>query len=245
MLGFVLCDDNSNILNKLASTLESIFINHNFDAEVVFQTTAPEDVLTFLKNNSASVVILDINLKSSISGLEVAKRIREFNKDIYIIFTTAHLEYVMVAYKVKTFDYLAKPISRERLEETIVRLFDDIKANSRKYIRIDNRNTLISQDDITYIKKDGMKLVFHTDTKQYVAYNSFNKIESYLPDNFVRCHKSYIANINKIQNVESSTNTVFFNQDVCYIGPKYKNNLLEVLKHGNSTGHLEFTNNTK
>ena len=44
-----------------------------------------------------------------------------------------------------------------------------------------------------------MKLVFHTECNDYEVYSSFNKIQDYLPSNFVRCHKSYIANINKIK----------------------------------------------
>ena len=47
---------------------------------------------------------------------EKAEKIREFNKDCYIIFTTGHLEYSLVAYKLKTFDYLAKPIDKMLLQ---------------------------------------------------------------------------------------------------------------------------------
>ena len=140
----------------------------------------------------------------------------------------------MMAYKVKTFDYLPKPLTIERLEETIIRLFNDLKTNSKKYIQIGNKNTIINQDDILYIKRDGMKAVFTTANGNYETYTSFNKLESSLPKNFVRCHKSYIANINKICDIQNNTTIEFSNELSCTIGPKYKNHLLEVLnKNGN------------
>ena len=75
-----------------------------------------------------------------------------------------------------------------------------------------------------------MKLIFYTDTREYQIYSSLSKISELLPNNFIRCHKSYIININKITNIQASLNTVLFEHDKCYIGPKYKNNLMEVLE---------------
>ncbi|MBQ3415723.1 MAG: response regulator transcription factor [Clostridia bacterium] len=230
MINFVICDDNVNILDKLSKTLENIFAINGFDAEVALTTNNTDKLLNFVESTKTDVLILDINLKSNKSGLEIAQIVREKNKDIYIIFTTAHLEYAMVAYKVKTFDYIAKPITYDRLEDTIKRLFDDINGLPKKYIKIDSKNTLVDASEILYIKRDGMKIVFKTETQDYYTYSSFNKIQFNLPNNFVRCHKSYIANINKIKDVEPVTNTVTFNDgNYCEIGPKYKKSLMEVL----------------
>ena len=233
MLNFVICDDNINILNKLSKMLENIFVKYNYDAKVDFVSDNPDEVKDYVCLNNTDVVILDINLTATRTGLEVAQAIREKNKNAYIIFTTGHLEYAMVAYKFKTFDYLAKPITQERLEETIVRLYGDIYSKPKKYLKIDNKNTIIDENEINYIKRDGMKLVFCTDSRDYEIYSSFNKVKDTLPDNFVRCHKSFIANIDKISNLEPVENRIIFNNSnfSCDIGPKYKNNLMEVLNN--------------
>lgn len=230
MLNFVICDDNLNLLDRLAKMLENIFIKNEFDAQIVLKTDNTDTLLDFVDSTKTDVLILDINLKSNKSGLDIAKAVREKNKDIYIIFTTAHLEYAMIAYKVKTFDYIAKPITSDRLEDTIKRLFEDIKGLPKKYIKIDSKNTIVDASEVLYIKRDGMKIIFHTESRDYDAYSSFNKIQFNLPNNFVRCHKSYISNINKIKDVEPVTNTITFNDGfTCDIGPKYKKSLLEVL----------------
>ncbi len=176
-------------------------------------------------------MFLDINLKSNTNGLDIASKIRERNKDTYFIFTTAHLEYAMIAYKFKTFDYLAKPITSDRLEETIVRLFDDINGRPKKFIKIDNKQTIIDANEILYIKRNGMKILFHTKTRDYEIYSSFNKIQDILPENFKRCHKSFIVNIEQIENLDPVANLIYFNnKSTCFVGPKYKEDLMKELK---------------
>ena len=244
MLNFILCDDNKSIMQRLASMLNSIFIKHNFSAQISLQADNVYEVLDFLAINEVNVVVLDINLKSDISGIQLAQIIRKTNKNIYIIFTTAHLEYAMLAYKVKTFDYLAKPITMDRLEDTIVRLFEDVNSASKKYLKL-NSQTFITLDNILFIKKDNMKLIFFTLNSTYTTYNSFSKIESYLSNNFVRCHKSYIVNVCNIKSI--SFNTIYFkNGLICYIGSKYKNNFMEVLhNHGNLSSNMAIASSAK
>lgn len=235
MVNFALCDDNINILDRLEKMLENIFTKNNFDAHVTFKSTNSTDMIDFISKNKVDVVLLDINLKSNKSGLELAKAIRNMHRNTYIIFTTGHLEYAMVAYKFRTFDYLAKPITYDRLEDTIIRLFEDINTAPKRYIKIDNKNTLVDAAEVIYIKRDGMKLVFHTANRVYETYSSFNKFQDKLPKNYMRCHKSYVANISQIRDVEPVFGVITFNDgSTCDIGPKYKSELLEVLKtYGN------------
>lgn len=240
MINFVVCDDNINVLDKICNMLESIFIIKHIDAHIVLKASNPEAVLDYMKDNQVNVFILDIDLKSSITGIDLASKIRAANKSAYIIFTTAHLEYVMLAYKVKTFDFLAKPITLERLTETILRLISDMQTVPKKFIKLSKGKNIINQDDINLIKKDGMKLVFKTSDSTYETYSSFNKFENCLGENFVRCHKSYIVNIDKIRNIKSNNTIIFDDNLSCTIGPKYKNKFWEVLKnYGDSSNNLD------
>lgn len=248
MLSFVVCDDNKAILDRFSKMLESIFIKHRLDAEISFASTDAKNTLQYLENNHVNALFLDIDLKSNISGLDLAEKVRKINKQVYIVFTSAHLEYILKAYQYKTFDFMPKPITVERLEDTVLRMMDDMndKNNKNYFIRLNNRNTIINENSINFIKKDGMKLVFYTDSRTYETYSSFNKISEELPPNFVRCHKSYIANINKIEDVNPNKNTIVFNSKhnlKCSIGPKYKNKIMEVLKNdGNISNNLESIN---
>ena len=245
MLNFVICDDNLNIVAKLKEMLEIIFVKNDIDAQVSFISDNAKDTIEFINNNHTDVAILDVNLNSNMSGIDLAKQIRENNKNMYIIFSTGHLEYSLVAYTVKTFDYLPKPITLERLEITINRLLEDIQSSNKKFINIDKK-TILNPDEINYIKKDGMKLVFCTNSRNYETYNSFKKIQSLLPDNFVRCHKSYMANINNIININTKNNIINFDNNLsCEIGKKYKNKIMEVFNYGNITSDMDSIDNGK
>ena len=239
MLNFVLCDDNFGAIDKLSKMLNSIIISHNLKAQITYTTNTPDDLLHYLKNNPTDVLLLDIDLKSATTGLQIAEQIRSIDKNIYIIFVTGHFEFGMVAYKYKTFDFLQKPLTKERFEETILRLYSDIFGSTSRYIRLDNDKTVIKENTIRFIKKEGMKVIFHTDTRDYETYSSFNKISGMLPYNFVRCHKSYIVNVSKISDINLSENEISFTKsDKCYIGPKYKNDFMEVLKNEYFTNNM-------
>ncbi len=248
MLDFVICDDNLNVLKRLEKMLECTFINKNLDAQIVLSTTDPGDLINYIRNHTVNVIILDIDLKSKVSGLDLAKLIRKQDKNVYIIFTTGHLEYGLLAYKYKTFDYLPKPVTVERLEDTIDRLIDDMFGDDTKFVRLDNNKTIIKQDGIQYIQKDGMKVIFHTDTRDYETYSSFKKIMPQLPANFIQCHKSYIVNTKKITDIDVTNNSIYLNNNEnakCYIGPKYKNEFMEVFNHANFSNNMDSTYNGK
>ena len=234
MLNFIICDDETHMLNKLSLLFEKAFMKNDFDAKIVLKTSNYKEVLSYMSSNIVNVVVLDIEFKNSkLNGLNIAEEIRKINKDCYIIFITSHFEYLMKAYDYKTFAYLFKnSLSVDTLSDTLARLFDDVSGNSRKFLKIDNKGTFVDLNDVQFIEKNGMKLIYHTYHGNFETYNSFSKIESTLPKNFVRCHKSFIANVDNIVNISLTNNSITFkNDDVCYIGPKYKNYFMEVIDY--------------
>ena len=177
-------------------------------------------------------IFLDIEFSGcKENGLDIAKKIRKINKNCYLIFVTSHFEYIVNAYKFKTFDYIFKSsIDIENISSTLKRLFDDIYDSDAKFLKINNKNTFIDLKDILFIEKAGVKIIYHTYQTDYVSYNSFNKLT--LPKNFIRCHKSFIVNIDNISNISYADNIIYLkNGSTCYIGPKYKNSLLEVIRY--------------
>ena len=232
MLNFVICDDDIRMIEKLSSVIEKVLLNHDYDAKIVFKTTNYDKLLEYISSNNVNVVFLDIEFSGcKENGLDIAKKIREINKNCYLIFVTSHFEYIVNAYKFKTFDYIFKSsIDIENISSTLKRLFDDIYDSDAKFLKINNKNTFIDLKDILFIEKAGVKIIYHTYQTDYVSYNSFNKLT--LPKNFIRCHKSFIVNIDNISNISYADNIIYLkNGSTCYIGPKYKNSLLEVIRY--------------
>ena len=232
MLNFVICDDDIRMIEKLSSVIEKVLLNHDYDAKIVFKTTNYDKLLEYISSNNVNVVFLDIEFSGcKENGLDIAKKIRKINKNCYLIFVTSHFEYIVNAYKFKRFDYIFKSsIDIENISSTLKRLFDDIYDSDAKFLKINNKNTFIDLKDILFIEKAGVKIIYHTYQTDYVSYNSFNKLT--LPKNFIRCHKSFIVNIDNISNISYADNIIYLkNGSTCYIGPKYKNSLLEVIRY--------------
>ena len=234
MLNFILCDDEPKMLDRLSILFEKAFAKNDFDAKVVLKTSDYREVLDFMSNNTVNVIVLDIEFKNSnINGLAIAEEIRKINNSCYIFFITSHYEYLAQAFEYKTFAYIFKNnLSLDTISRTLTRLSNDISGNTKKFLKIDNKGTFIELNEIQFIEKSGMKLIYHTTNDYFYTYASFSKIENLLPKNFVRCHKSFIANINSISSISLSNNSITFNNnEVCYIGPKYKKSFMEVVDY--------------
>lgn len=234
MIKFALCDDNVQLLSKLQEILESIFFQSNLDATVTFASDNIDDLLKFVNDNEVNVLFLDIDLNSRFNGIEIAKEIRKNNKSIYIVFLTGHFEFIVSAFECTTFDFIQKPFTRAKLEKTINRLFDDINANTAKFLKLNRNRDVVNQNLVNYIQKDGMKTIYNLNSGSISSYGSFSNMSEELPNNFVRCHKSFIVNVDNISNVDFKNNTIFFKDSgssKCFIGPKYKNNFMEVLNN--------------
>lgn len=234
MVNFIICDDELQMLNRISQLFEKAFIKNDLNAEIVLKTTNYKKVLSYMASNNVNVVVLDIEFKNADkNGLNIAEDIRKINKNCYILFITSHFEYLMQAFNYKTFAYLFKnSLTLDTVSDTLIRLFDDISSDPRKFLKVDSKGTFIDLNDIQFIEKNGMKLIYHTAKKVIETYNSFSKIEEILPHNFIRCHKSFIVNINNISYLSFHDNTITFkNNSSCYIGPKYKNYFMEVINY--------------
>ena len=134
-----------------------------------------------------------------------------------VVFTTAYAEYAIEGFKVNAVDYLLKPFGlqdfmraanrvRERLEpaantEPAIKASDDVI-----FLKTDYRIVKVSISDIRYVEamSEYLKVWIENDPKPIITLLSMKKIEEHLPDYFMRIHRSYIINLNKIQEVNKS-----------------------------------------
>ena len=195
------------------------------------------EAFNIINANKIDLIFLDINMPE-ISGLSFA---RSINKNIKIIFTTAYREYAIDGFDLKAVDYLLKPISFERLLQSINKyLNENILINSNKtetltheksdfiFVRSDRKMIKIDFPDINYIESLGDYLKIHLHQKVIITRETITSIEAKLPkNNFLRIHRSYIISINKI---ESFTNEfVEIDKKAIPISRSYKKDVIQKL----------------
>lgn len=198
-------------------------------------SNAPE-VLQVLKEQEVDLIFLDIQMPE-LSGLELSRLI---DNRIKIIFTTAFEQYALEGFKVDALDYLLKPISYpEFLKATnkalqwfemscntsskIVEEGDDI------FVKSDYKLVKLQLHKIQYIEglKDYVKIYVDDRPQPVVALLSMKMFEEMLPSSFIRVHRSFIVNLNKITVIER--NRIVFGKTYIPVSDSYKDKFLEFI----------------
>ncbi len=235
MLRIVICDDDKRYLQYVESIVKKIIIKNGIPGQIVCSADSPELIGEFIRNKTANVFLLDIDLKVQESGFMLAQKIRENDRKAYIVFITAHLEFILRAFKIKPFDFLPKPATAEILEKCILDIYNDYMfindtREEANFIEIKSGSNLyrIRAADIIYIEKVSYKTIIHMVSNEIYCYDTLESIENRLSgNNFVRCHKSFIVNRDYISNINTKEKKVVFESgQFCFIGGKYKKGLM-------------------
>lgn len=158
------------------------------------------------------VVFMDIDLGGE-SGLECAKVMTEVDPKVKIVFATAHSEYMANAFEIYAFDYLVKPFDMARIGKTLDRIKsmtvvreaeEKTDASLEKLIiRGKEEINLVDLKDIIMIERtDGMTRIVTRD-ETFLTSQSLSALEERLdPEQFIRCHKSYIIRTDAVRKLE-------------------------------------------
>ena len=186
----------------------------------------------FLEQDTVDAIFCDINMPD-LNGMDF---IKSLTVAPLVVFTTAYAEYAVEGFKVNAVDYLLKPFGlqdfqraanriRERLENTqatnpspLASATDDVI-----FLKTEYRIVKVSIADIRYVEamSEYLKVYLVSEQKPIITLLSMKKMEERLPDYFMRIHRSYIINLNQIQEVNK--NRVIMDQDTYLpIGDMYK-----------------------
>ena len=169
------------------------------------------EALKILENQTIDLLFADINMPD-LNGLEFVKSL---TKKPLVIFTTAHCEYAIEGFKVEATDYLLKPFSFAEFSKAAAKAKKQFElmqnatekvesTNDFLFIKSEYKMVRINLNDIRYI--EGMKeyvRIHLTNLKPVMTLLSMKSLEEKLPENrFMRVHRSYIVNLDKITTVE-------------------------------------------
>jgi DNA-binding LytR/AlgR family response regulator len=190
-----------------------------------------------LKTQSVDLIFLDIQMPL-LTGIEFLKSLSNPPK---VIFTTAYREYAIESYELEVVDYLLKPISFDRFFKAINKFFKTIETNTSIitvsdsqevskfiYVNSNKKQHKISFSEILYVESIKDYIRIHLHDKTIVTKDKISEFEQKLSSNFLRTHRSYIVNSDKI--TAYTVNDVEIGEIEIPIGISYKKQLLEKLK---------------
>lgn len=213
MIKCIIIDDEA-----LARRLLKDHISKIPELELVAQCESPLQARAEIAKQNIDLMFLDIQMPD-ITGIEFLKTLK--NKPL-TIFITAFPDYAIQSYELDVIDYLLKPVSFERFYQAVNKAIDyilyrkqqlsvlpdsstDIYENGHFYAKADYKIVRINFRDIILI--EGLKeyVQIHTENKKIVTYITMHKMYEILPGKyFLRVHKSYIINLQKIDAIQGN-----------------------------------------
>lgn len=203
MYNIAICDDQIICGETLELSLDKIMSEYD-TVYNIDRYTSSNELLNVLKSGERSydILFLDIMMgKDELSGIDVARNIRKFDDFTSIVFVTSSTEHVLDGYSVRALQYLIKPVD-ERILREVLDYEQRIKKSYNIIFKEKDSTRRVSAPDIVHIETSGRNIKVVLKTEEFNAFNKISDAEKRLPvRDFVRCHQSFIVNINNIKEI--------------------------------------------
>ena len=240
MIRVIAIDDEPLALQQLATYIGKVpFL------QLVAQCESAIEAISILNRETVDAIFCDINMPD-LNGMDFVKQLAV---PPLIVFTTAYSEYAVEGFRVNAVDYLLKPFGLQDFMRAANRLKERLRvgeqssgigtsgmllennthpasgspADNTLFVKTDYRVVKIAIQDIRYVEGMSEYLKLHLDSqpKPIITLLAMKTLEERLPSNFMRIHRSYIVNLDKIQEVNK--NRVIIDADTYLpIGDSYK-----------------------
>ena len=232
MIKCIAIDDEPLALQQITGYIEKtpyLYLQAQFDNAL--------DAMVFIEQNEVDLMFIDINMPD-LSGIDFVKSLKN---PPGIIFSTAYSEYAIEGFMVDAIDYLLKPIgydnflraagkAKERLGTKLSKTSKIESNNGFLFIKSDYKIMRINLANIKYVESMREYVRIHlVNQSPVMSLLSMKKMEESLPyQNFMRVHRSYIVNLDRITTVER--NRILFDEDVYIpVSEQYKEKFQEYI----------------
>lgn len=205
MLKIAICDDNAVQINIIREELAK-----NMKKEISYTTDIFNSAVSFIEMLQSDacpydIIFMDIDLgDSSISGIDLVRKINFLNPSCQIIYISQHLEYAPDVYDTQHVYFLNK----ERISELLGKALDSALKNITHndnigylYFDIRKKKYKIPQNDILYMERNLRETTIVTRTEEYKVSERIDHLLDRLPPYFVICHRSYAVNLKLVSSI--------------------------------------------
>lgn len=205
MRKIAICDDEAIIRKQLLLFLKNMEpeCGETFDVSCF---SSAEDMLANLAEDT-HILLLDIKM-GGLSGIEAAKKIRNKNQSLCIIFITTMTQYALEGYEVHAFDFVTKPLQYEVFQRTILDALHTLTQRSGVALALKGKDEVIvyRSNAILYFEVYGriLNVVTQTEQREFVVplKEVEHQVEGWV---FFRCHKSFLINCQYVKRIGANS----------------------------------------
>ena len=206
-MNIIICEDLEEDAVSLSRSVEKYFYDINGVADISVYNNGDALLEDFAagKINNSDIIFLDIYMPGT-DGVETAKKIRETDKNIVIVFTTTSRDHSLEGYSVYAFQYLVKPVAYPEVKTVLDKCMERF-ADSARFIEVisGRLKVKICLKDIIYIESFKTELHIHTADNTVKTFLRLFEIEKQLENStFLRTQRSYIVNMRYIKKMTAA-----------------------------------------
>ncbi|WP_028963666.1 LytR/AlgR family response regulator transcription factor [Sulfobacillus thermosulfidooxidans] len=178
--------------------------------EIIGEAQTAREAISLINALDYDVVFLDIQMPG-MSGMEIARLLKEQHPHLKIVFVSAHEHYAVAAFAIQVVDYLLKPVSNERIAETIRRLTQNDASEPPKPVvepltwvpcESGGHTIPVNVHDIIFIMAEHEIIYIYTYHERYPTRFTLQELQERLPqETFLRTHRSFIANMHQVKEI--------------------------------------------
>lgn len=209
LMRIAVIEDDQRYIDAVKDYIQRYETATGFACEVIPFSSA--DAFLFNYRPIYDCAIMDIDLPG-MGGMEAAKKLREMDENVMIVFSTSYAQFAINGYEVNAIDYLVKPYPYEAFALTLdrarrraaVQLMDSITVRNRE------REVHIPVRSIFYVEQKNHRLLYHTDTGVIDVWGTMPMAEKTLApfSGFEKCGASYLVNLRYVRAVVDGMVTV-------------------------------------
>ena len=195
-----ICDDLAPDRNYLSSMCETWSRHNRYHIQISKFTSAENFLFYYAEKKDFDILLLDIEM-GAMDGVTMARKLRQDNQTVQIIFITGYSDYISDGYEVDALHYLMKPIQEEKLFTVLDRAVTKLIKNE-KVLNIINQGEMIRLPicQINYAEVNSNYITIHS--QQTITLKmTLSELEQKLDSHFFRAGRSALVNLKKISRV--------------------------------------------
>ncbi len=196
----VICDDSAEDIAYVTGLIGSWTKQTGTAVELLSFPSAEALLFAWEENRDMDILLLDIEM-GEMSGLELARRLRQYGAGMQIVFLTGYMEYIAEGYDVEALHYLLKPVTQERLSQVLNRAAERIGTRERMLrLELADGVARLPLHEIRYLEVLRNYTTVHGQ-EDYSVKRCLHDLEEELDDSFYRIHRSFIVNLRFVRRV--------------------------------------------
>lgn len=202
------CDDDEEQLQSLNTMLSKWSAVSGQPCQISCFPSAEAFLFAYEEDKTYDILLLDIEMKE-ISGMALARRIRDEKRRAEIIFITSHFEFISEGYEVDALHYLTKPVPEDRLNQVLDKAVRRLSIEPPSLVITCEEETLrLYEADILYAEAFLHYLSIHTVKREYKIRENISSFEKRLGDDFFRVHRSYLVSLKHVTGISRTKVTL-------------------------------------